>query len=525
MLSMFVKELNLFGNSENKVFRKCFLIFLAVTICAYLSIITSHYPHQDDYCRYLINYTCGFHGRYLTRLLEWILQSSDCVADATPFTQILSCGVLAYTAVIFMKILNASYKDLLCFIPIIVCPYVAECMLFKFDNFFMIIANFFATAAAYVASKNNKESVSLQIILLLCALTTYQSAINIYGIIFLYKLIKEVSTDSSIWQAIKKMRYWIYAATTTAVIMIPIRLTSGIYCTNKSGNFFIFPNNFENIKAIYSNILFYFSDITNDWSCNSLGILTFIFLIFATLVFIRKCYFNTRSFGKTLFIVFLLIIFFEMPYGIMAFSHFIDIKGFIMPRILSGMCFVISIAFFELNRELRFNRFSRIILKFSVFLWAVWNITFTNSIGNIMYQQEKMCYELTSRLAEDIYNLFPKNSENYCIYFTNEAITPSANNFTDTYPIANKILTKNWPTAYLFAMLFHKIDIPQITDISATSAVDENVLKNAKLIKSGLRYNIHMHESDNKKIICVTFKQSKQQSPANSMISLDIFFR
>lgn len=137
----------------------------------------------------------------------------------------------------------------------------------------------------------------------------------------------------------------------------------------------------------------------------------------------------------------------------------------IPPRVLYGCCFVISIAFFDLYRMLSLSKLLKVFLKYSMFLWAVWNISFATSIGNICHKQEELCSKVMFDLAKDIYQYFPKNAKDHYLYFTNELMTPAANNFTDVYPVVSKMLTKIWLTSHLFTMLSYKMDFTQLDNI------------------------------------------------------------
>ncbi|MDR3151574.1 MAG: glucosyltransferase domain-containing protein, partial [Holosporaceae bacterium] len=147
---------------ENRGLLHEFLFFWGATICAYLSIIFSRYPHTEDYVRNVLGYSCGQHGRVITALLECLFHFSSLVFDISPFNHILSCAALAYGAVILKKTFvreNALNFLLLCFLPAAVNIYLAADMLFKYDSFYMVLAILSTVLAAYFTANNRRNSV------------------------------------------------------------------------------------------------------------------------------------------------------------------------------------------------------------------------------------------------------------------------------------------------------------------------------------------------------------------------------
>ena len=205
---IFLKEIDVFFY-KNKQLRNYFYFFFFITLCGYASVIFYHNPYCDDNARYAFNYTCGFggDGRPGPGLIEKIMYLSNFVFDAAPFTQILSCAIVSYVALIILKIFDEknfllkkksnNYLFLLCFIPVALNPYILEVFLFRFDNLFINIAYLCSTLAAYLSTKNNKGCLGFQILFLFYCLIFYQAAISAYCIIFIFKFLEEIIFKNS----------------------------------------------------------------------------------------------------------------------------------------------------------------------------------------------------------------------------------------------------------------------------------------------------------------------------------------
>lgn len=522
---------------SNKWDRKCFFVFFAIAVCGYLSILTSNHQHLDDYTRYIDNFSCGINGRFFTAVLELLIHPSPYAIDATPLTQIISCGILAYIAVICMKMVNATtFSSMLCFIPIIVNPFLAECMLYKFDNVFFMLALLLVIIAAYISVKKQSLTHCLwQIALLFCSLGTYQSAVNAYGIIFTYFFIKKIYAGYSVWEAIKDMKYWIYSAISAALLYIPTLL--GIkYCVVNGSNFIV-PYNVTNIREISNNIIQYYSEFFQDWTVNCTGIIALGFLFLFCVILIKD---SIKSLKKILFTLFLVLIFFTMPYGINAFTHHTLMNTHVCPRILYTFDIMLSLAMFESYNALKKYVLLSNTSTITMALFAFWNITFTNSLGNMHNVQEQLFTNAMICLSHDIneYNVRTDNKSGYLMYFKNNLSSPALDNFIKLYPIAKKILLVTCGYMRTCNMLLNQADARQlvITQQSYKTAnfvhyndnpetlIDlselDNNMTNAKLIKSNSIYDLSVMNFCNKTLFCVKFKSSTKKIIMNPLLEI-----
>lgn len=510
---------------SNKWDRKCFFVFFAIAICGYLSILTSTHPHFDDYARYINNYSCGTNGRFFTAVLELFIHPSQYVIDATPFTHIISCGILAYTAVICMKMVNATtVSSILCFIPVVVNPFLAECMLFKFDNAFFMLALLLVIIAAYISLTNRSVIHYLwQTALLFCSLGTYQSAFNAYGIIFLYFFIKKICAGYSVCETIKDMKYWIYSAVSATLLYIPI-LSKIKYC-ELNGSSFIIPYNATNIREISNNITRYYSDFFQDWTVNCTGVIALGFLFLFCVILIKD---NVTSVKKITLTLLLSLIFFTMPYGIHAFTHHTKFNTFVCPRILYTFGIMLSFVMFESYNTLKRYILLSNVSTITMALFALWNISFTNSLGNMHNVQEQLSTNAMMCLSHDIndYNVRIGNKSGYWLYFKNYLSSSALDKFVKLYPIVEKILLPSCGYVCMQNMLLNQTDAQQISVIelpyttqnlihyanTSRTPIDlselDNNITNAELIKSNSIYDLWVMKFCDKPLFCVQFKSS-----------------
>lgn len=506
--------------------RKCFYILFIIAICGYLSILTSHYQHQDDYTRYITNATCGVNGRLLTFLLEAFINPTGYAMDISPFTQIISCGLLAYAAVICAKIVNSvSVSSILCFAPIVINPLLAESMLFKFDNIFFMVALVLTVIAAHISANNSSLThCIIQTTLLFCSLETYQAAFNAYGIIFTYLFIKDIQAGHAILETIKKMKYWIYSAISAALLYLP-SIYKVNYCS-WNGSMFI---KLQDIHLILDNIALYYSELFYDWNQNLIGIVAFLLLLIFCFTILKD---NGTSLKTTTVLLILLFIFFTMPYGVNAFLYYSQQMTFVPSRIIYSAGIMMSFAMFESYRSLQNYALAYKALTVTMSLFTFWNITFVNSLGNLHNAQEQLFHQVIASVSENIaqYNKEKNNSASYFLYFKDSLITLALDNFAKSAPIAKKILISPWKGHYFACSLLnnlakHSSTAPISTerqgyvnyiDTPFSYIVDldklDKDLSNAKLIKTHSAYDLFVSKLYGKLCYSVVFKSKTNNS-------------
>lgn len=517
------EEINLF-NPNNRKLRNCFFFFFAFAICGYLSIIVSFCPYCDDWCRYTANISVGKLNacRYFTLFLESLVYASPFVSDFAPLSHLFSCALLAYGAVICLKLFNVNIDDkwkILCLTPMIVNPYLLELMMYRFDNFFTIIGLLLAVLAAYLSSKNDKKFFFIQSALLFITIFIYQPTVSAYLIIFTYLFTLQIQSGLSFFKAIYKMRYWFYSMLTVAILYIPFTYQLA-YSTTSDGKVLVIPYNLENIKIISSNILRYFLTLYEDWSPNPIGQIFFGLAFIFILDTVRRTWQKNKS-VISLFIVLLgIFCFFISPYGPCPFLKVLVFKGneSIVPRIMCSAGIVISLILYSNYTLFEQIKLSKIFYRFLVIIFSVWSLTFTNSAGNTIHCLRLLQHNVIYDLSKDVFRITNNNEKISHICVAGAVTSQTLKNFAEFYPIILRIVPEQWcvPT-YCQIALMNSDFAKQLLELNPKETLFHNdKYKNKKLIKTHMKYDIFVIDDS---IMFIEFKDhNKFESPRHSII-------
>ena len=506
-------EINLFNN-ENRELKKCFSFFFIVAICGYLAIMVSGYPHDDDYCRYLVNVNVGTFSsnRIFTFLLESFTYLSNTITDIAPFSHVLSCFFLSYGAVVCLKIFNIDLNNKLevaCFVPVAVNPYMLEIMLYRFDNPFSTLALLLCIIAAYVSTKNKKELLLTQTGLFLLSVFMYQPATSAYFILGIMKFLEELCEGRSFSQTISKMRYWLYTVLISIIVYIPFtyRIT---YPTTSDGSVVALPINIGNINIIAWNIVAYYKNLWTDWSGNNAGIILFATFIIYVLYSLTKL--KIKKFTIICAYIFGVFALTLCPLGasVILKTFFFQGNETIPPRILYSMGILISGAIYRTSSLFKISEKFYRFYGFVVAFFCLWNIIFMNSSGNIIRNFRILQRQVLYDVSKDIHEIRKQNKtllKFFCC--TGNLQTYAMNNFAELYPIIYKIIPEPWymPTMCRIAMIDYNFAESFKKYLSANKSFAPNKCSNKKLIKSRHLYDIFILDNE---VIQVHFKSSRK---------------
>ena len=524
-------EINLFNNT-NKALKQCFLFFFFVAVCGYISVMVSSCPYNDDYPRYMANIHVGTiaAARHMTFLLELLMYLSNVVTDAAPFTQIISCALLAYCAVLCLKIFNIDIKDrmgikdrwaIVCFIPIIINPYILEVMLYRFDNIFMTIPLLFAIFSAYLSVFNNKRWLFAQTALLVIGLLMYQAAISAYFTIFVYLFLKEIMTGAKLAAVISKMRYWFLTLLLTACFYIPFAL-SLTYCVQNGESVLIIPKNFESIRIIVHNIARYFSIFYTDWALSAIGQ---IFLAIITVFFIgtvSKTVENTKSIVAASFSAIVVFFLFLCPIGLCLLVRVICFEGneSILPRILYTIGILISLILHDTYLLFKCTKYSEIFYKFLLSSIVVWNIVFSNSVGNIIRCLREVQQHVFYDISKDIFEITNENKKITRVCVIGSVRTQAMANFFKLYPIMERIIPEKWsvPSYSQIVMMNSEFANMFWKHIPVCERYIESEYQSKKLLKKHMLYDLFI--LDNRLLLISLKEEAKFEDPLRPFVRI-----
>lgn len=514
------KEINLF-NDHNKALLKYFFIFFLIAIFGYLSIIISFCPYNDDLCRYLINAPVGTFsaGRHTTFLIEIMIYFSRYITDAAPFTQILSCATLSYTAIIIIKIFNIDVEDkvsLLCMVPFLVNPYLMENIMYRFDNIFMMLAMMSSVVSAYVTLRYGCRFLLVQSILLLQSLLMYQAAFSAYFILFMCIFIKEFIDGNGIISIFSKMKCWIFTVLTTCMLFVPFTLAIN-YCRSASGEIVALPLNTKNITIIYNNISNYLSNIYFDWSGNFVGNIFFLLIVFFFFSSQMEIYKKSKNVQNIIYNSFifavLFFVFLISPFGICAFVQIIAFHGnlFFSPRVMYCMGIFISFILYRNYLFLKKSNLFKSIYSTFLVLFCMWNLIFMNSAGNIIHYNRIVQRDVLYDLSKDIMSEINSNPSIKYVCIDGDIYSRPASRFAKIYPIFDRIMPEKWHTP-AYAML--SICCDDIADIifkymPIKEPFNQNNYSSKKFIKSHIWYKMYLFDGE---VLYIDFKTKSKYS-------------
>lgn len=522
-----LKEINIF-NKKNEELKNSFFFFFFIAVCGYASIMLSLCPYNDDYCRYVANMHVGTSSsaRYTTFFLELLMYFSNVITDAAPFTQIISCAFLAYSSVICMKIFNLDIDDKyakLCLIPIVVNPYLLECLMYRFDSPFITLSILCSVIAAYLAKANDKKLLVIQAILLLHSLLLYQAGLSAYFIICAYLLLIEFSKNNIMFVFLR-IRYYLHTLFITAVSYFPFTMIIRYF--KKDGNVLINPISHDGMKCILKNIGLYISNLKIDWSDNIVGQLFFLLLVVFSMFFIVSIFRNFKNKIKAVLriaiILLFLLLFFITPFGLCPFlAAMKDLCGnSIYPRILCCFGIFISIVLYKNYSIIKKYKILKNIYIVYLCCFGIWNIIFLNSAGNIIHYyrkaQEQILYDLSKDISDILH--FPDNKFSY-ICIKGMISSQAVNNFSILYPIINRIIPEKWPAAcYCTLALFNHEITDCIEKYGIIGPLFEEKVLSKTLLKSHLWYDIYL--VNDKILLCELKKNHRFETLVPPMLKI-----
>lgn len=445
-------EVNLFDSSSIQL-RRCFLFFFFVAISGYLSSMCSNCPYKDDYHRYLMNTGVGIIGalRISTFFMEVFTYLSGVITDVAPFTQVVSCALLAYSAVLCLKIFGINLRrkgEILCFVPVVINPYLLDVMMFRFDNIFIVLALFIVIFAAYLSTLNQKNLILASVALLFMSLFIYQAASFAYIVISVYTFMLHISSGRHFFEIFHRMRCWFLTIAITTVLYIPFLRFIAYFRVKQDSQMFLVPYNLENQKIIFENFITYFRQLWNEWSPNLAG----NFCILLTAIFCFKFFVETAKNTKSAFCVIsmmlLIFAFFLSPTGTYYFMKIIYIKKKVIdPRVMYSIGILISLLLVNSYRlTQRYFRSQKATNVFGgiVGIFCLWNIVFVNSVTNVFAESFQMQQCIFRDVLKDISEITSGNDQINNLLILGKIKTQKIEELSKKYPVVNQLSFGGW---------------------------------------------------------------------------------
>ena len=380
------------------------MFFVWTAFLGYAAIIKGNYLYMDDYVRLLLHHSCGKittlrSGNFL---FEHLMFLSSINMDATPFTQIISCLLLAIIAMIWMKLFctKSTIFSKIVFASLITSPYFLESMSFRFDNIFFFIALFLISIAVYVRMRC--DSYLLPSIFIFASTLFYQAALSAYFIAAIFDILKTIAYRDNL---ISKIKMWMLPLF-SLVFLIPLILL-GKDLERAAYFKFIIPTSLENLKIYWAKICLYYQSTCDYWENNFVGTLYLCMLIcFIVSVIMQTIQNKKQIIHKLILSIILLVILSIIPMGVSLCIQYGDGMLTAEPiRVLYTMPILITLVYHFSYQYWINNRIILLFHKITICILWSWNIIFANIYGNLLVRKTYMINCIAHNMANDIRSL------------------------------------------------------------------------------------------------------------------------
>jgi hypothetical protein len=468
-----------------------FLILSVIYLLGIITIIRANYYYNDDLNRALNGYRswAGW-GRYIPEFLSIIIHMNLRLTDISPLPQILAVFILAFSTIIFLKILSPdkiSIATIAASVPIGLSPYIMENFSFKFDAPYMALAVFFSIVPFLLYRKTIVYFIT-SFFCLLAMCMSYQAASGIYIIMILIISCRSFITDEI---PSKKIIHFIFVSIVSYIIpliffkaLLLVRLQDNGYASTE-----LLP--FNNLfPGMFSNSIIYIKIIIADYK-NGLIIILIPLSIFLFIAANVKA-----SQRKVLALVVLLIaipVTLVFSYG----SYIALVKPLWLPRAFIGFGFLLAALLTYITSLPDTVRLYKILSLITAILLSYNFLIFDLSYGNALAEQKQYQNFRTAMLITDINRCIEENTEPVIQIENNIGFAPVIENISKIYPLIKRLVYvtpyggEDWGHLLLYHFKFkHTTDYPLYNNSGTKNKSLPVLIDNQYHTISGNRNNI-----------------------------------
>ena len=457
-----------FRSFINRRYLFLYLILSAIYIFGIITIIRANFYYNDDLNRSLNGYRswAGW-GRYIPEFFSIIIHMNLRITDISPLPQILAVFILAFSTIIFLKILSPDKVNaaaVIASIPIGLSPHLMENFSFKFDAPYMALAVFFSIIP-FLFYRKFKVYCITSFLCLLAMCMSYQAASGIYIVMVLIISFRSFIIDEI---PLKKIIFFICISIANYILpllffktLLLVRLQDNGYSSTE-----LFP--ILNIfPGMLSNSIIYIKIIISDFK-NSLIILII------PLSFILFIAINVKASGKNRLLTLAITLILIPLILVMSFGAYIAlIKPLWLPRAFIGFGFLLATILTYITAlpdTVKFLKFLSLILAVLLsYNFIIFDLTY----GNALAEQKQYQNFRTSLLITDINHYIGENTEPVISIENNIGFAPVIENISKTYPLIKRLVYvtpyggEDWGHLLLYHYKFnHTTNYPLSTDIN-----------------------------------------------------------
>ena len=251
--------------------------------------------YADDAAR--TNY--GYAGwsafsRYSSTVLSHGLHADNYLTNIAPLPQILAAGILAATSVILICLVSGReiFKEnwtkwilrLVAVVPLVLCPYMLECLSYQYDSVYMALSVFFAVMPFLFYRQKKWMFILASIVGILGVCTTYQASIGIYPMIMIFIAMRDWSAGIQKNKEIVKniLIAAVVFLITLTVFQKVLMTTKDVYVSNE------LPGISEFFPSLFSHLGHYMELLFSDFRMLWLVLIGILMLLFVVLYTIRS---------------------------------------------------------------------------------------------------------------------------------------------------------------------------------------------------------------------------------------------
>lgn len=278
-----------------RVFVKPFLILALIYLVGISAILLASVHYADDAAR--TNY--GYAGwsafsRYTSTMLSYVVHTDGYLTNIAPLPQLLAVLILTVSSLILICLVSGRevfggpiskwILKLLAVVPLVLCPYMLECLSYQYDAVYMALSVFFAVMPFLFYRKERWKFVLASVVGILGVCTTYQASVGIYPMIVVFLTMKDWNNkDLSGKELFKNVAISAVVFLITLVFFQKVLMrTQDIYVSNE------IPGIAELIPMTLQHLLHYFELLTTDFRAVWLTIIGVIAVLFVVLYVVRS---------------------------------------------------------------------------------------------------------------------------------------------------------------------------------------------------------------------------------------------
>lgn len=419
-------------------FKRTFIVLFILILVALSAIIRADYFFRDDLARVVLGYK-GWDdfGRFGSNALSSVIHAGTYLTDVSPLPQIISAAILAVSAILLVYVFKNTDRlrktDIAAAIPMILSPFVLQCVSYKYDSPYMALAIFFGILPFLFWNNCQALFFAVSVISTVSMCLFYQSASGIYIVLAILLLLREWNVkENGLKPLFKKTGVSVlgYALGIIVFKVFLLPMASSSYRETAT-----LPLN-NLLSGMFNNVVAYYKTVLHCLKLEWTLIIAAIFILFPLYMAKKSKQNKLLSFGLSSV---LLVLASFMSYGVYLI---LEDPSFEFRSLIGFGVLTSAVLLMNSDFEKKFNCSSLAALALSVMLFS-----FSFTYGNALNAHSKYVDEKFTKLSQDICEIEGiDNYSNIAICFDGEiGSAKSLKNMPSNYQnLRNMIINDRW---------------------------------------------------------------------------------